>query len=136
MTKLNMYLYFNGNCAEALEFYKDALGGTIETKQLFGEMPGFNGPEEKKDQVMHAVLATPDFRIMMSDGQTGVEFGDNFSLSLNFDNQEAQNKVFEKLKQEGKITLPLEKTFWNAIFGMVTDKFGVSWQLNFDLPKE
>jgi PhnB protein len=133
--ELNPYLSFNGNCEDAMNFYAKSLNGEIVNISRFGESP-MEVSEEHKNQVLHSILKIGDNTIMASDaaGQK-VDMGNNVTLSLSF-NEEAQiDNAFEKLSQEGKVTMPLQDTFWGAKFGMLTDKFGVNWMFNFDRPK-
>ncbi|MEO6583367.1 MAG: VOC family protein [Ferruginibacter sp.] len=132
------YLTFNGNAAEAMAFYAKALGGAVEFQQTFGESP-MKVSEDTKDKIMHATFKAGELSIMCSDtnDEMGkVTPGSNISLSLNFNDEESINTTFEALAEGGKITMPLENTFWNARFGMLTDKFGFNWMLNHDLPQK
>jgi PhnB protein len=136
--KLNPYLTFGDNCEEAMNFYANCLNGKIETIQRFGEAP-MNVPEERKNKVLHCVLRFGgDCIIMASDSMNPVssDKANTVSLSLDFDSLDEINYAFAKLSEGGKITMPLENTFWNARFGMCTDKYGISWMFNHDLPKE
>ena len=133
MKTLNVYLFFNGNCEEAMNYYKKCLGGEIVSVMSFGEsnMPI---PEEAKNRIMHAELKADNIYIMASDGTPDkqVTIGDNYSLSINCTSEEEQENVFNKLVSGGKVTMPLQDTFWGAKFGMLTDKFGINWILNFN----
>lgn len=129
------YLNFNGNAAEALAFYSNALNGQIVFQQPFGDMatdPSF------KDKIMHASFQAGDLTFMVSDcpPNVSVQSGDQVSLSLNFDNPAELDKTFEALAAGGNITMPVQDTFWGARFGMTTDKFGVHWMFNHDYEKK
>ncbi|MEO9885558.1 MAG: VOC family protein [Balneola sp.] len=133
MKWISPYLFFQGNCEEAITFYKNCLGGELAV-QRFGdtEMPV---EESYKDKIMHAELTIGDLKIMFSDGAPHKEItsGDNIQLNLGFDDEEELEKVFKKLAEGGTITMPLEVTFWQAKFGMLVDKFGVRWMVNCSL---
>jgi PhnB protein len=133
---LNVYLFFDGNCEEAMNFYKDATGATIESLNRFGEsqMPV---DEAHKDKILHAIMKISDTTVMFSDsdGKKDIKMGDNFSLALDFKSDADIKKTFEALSKSGSITMPLQDTFWGATFGMCTDKFGVNWMFNYDKPK-
>ena len=133
---LNVYLYFNGNCEEAMNFYQNATGGTIDTLQRYGDNP-MGASIAHKDKVLHAVMTIYGTTVMFSDSneQRNVNFGDNFSLALDFKTDESITNAFTALSAGGTITMPLQDTFWGAKFGMCTDKFGVNWMFNFDKPK-
>ncbi len=138
MPSVNVYLNFNGNCKEAFDHYKSVFGSEFEHISTFGEMPPQEGmpplPEEMKSRIMHVTLPVGETMIMGSD--TGGEWaanyqaGNNFSVSVNADNQEEADRVFAGLADGGKITMPLEKTFWGSYFGMCTDAFGVNWMVS------
>jgi len=128
------YLNFNGNATEALAFYSNAFNGTIVHQQTFGESP-MPIDEDWKNKIMHAFFKAGDLSIMVSDSRKNDEnftSGTNLSLSLNFTEEAEIDRVFSALSEAAKITMPLDKTFWGAKFGMLTDKFGVNWMFNHD----
>ncbi|MES2701380.1 MAG: glyoxalase/bleomycin resistance/extradiol dioxygenase family protein [Bacteroidota bacterium] len=130
---LNVYLFFNGNCEEALEFYKGAVDGTtIEQMQRYGDTP-MPSAEEQKNKIMHAVMHISGTKVMASDadGKRNANIGDNFSLALDFEHDGDMQRAFDYLSGNGgQATMPLQDTFWGAKFGMCTDKFGVNWMFN------
>ena len=136
MEAITPYLNFNGNAREALSFYEQALGGSVQSLQTFGEV-GMAQEEGMKDKVLHAVFQSGALKFMVSDCPPGVQVssGDQVSLSLNFESLESIEKTFAALSQDGQVTMPLQDTFWGARFGMAKDKFGVHWMFNHDLPK-
>lgn len=129
MRSLNAYLFFAGNCREALEFYQHALNGKIDSLQTYGE-GNIAENDSQKDLVMHADFRIGDVHMMAADSVRPVESGTNISLNLNFETEDEQTEVFNKLAEGGKVTMQLEDTFWGARFGMITDKYGVQWMLN------
>jgi PhnB protein len=136
--KINMepivpYLNFNGNSAEVMQFYANALGGQIMFQQTFGESP-MESPAEMKDKIMHASIQAGALTMMFSDCMPGMEAkeGNNISLSLNFTDVPSIDKTFAALAEGGKVTMELQDTFWGARFGMLTDKFGINWMFNHD----
>lgn len=141
MKQIHPYLNFPGTCREALEFYKECFGGEIQSLQTFGEMPGFEEspdevPEEAKKNIMHAEFKAEGIYFMASDGDPrgSVTMGDNVSLSIQLDDSKEQDKIFEKLSQGGRVLMPLEDTFWNSRFGLIADRYGITWML--DCPSE
>jgi PhnB protein len=130
------YLNFNGNAAEALDFYSKALNGQVEFSQTYGESP-VESSESQKSKIMHASFKAGDLRFLVSDAMEGqqVSGGDNVSLSLNFNDVEELNKTFNALSEGAKITMELQDTFWGARFGMLTDKYGFNWMFNHDYKK-
>lgn len=130
--KLNPYLNFAGNAEEALNFYKDALGGEVVMLGRYGESP-MPGDADWKQKIMHARLQFGEDNLMMiSDTMKGhsVSTNGNIQLSIGLDDEEKTKMIFDKLSAGGKVTMPLAKQFWGDLFGMLQDKFGVSWMLN------
>ncbi|HVM88950.1 MAG TPA: VOC family protein [Puia sp.] len=129
--KLNPYLNFDGNAEEAINFYKDALGGEIAMLTRFEESP-MPTSEEEKQRIMHAQIVFGDNMIMISDTMKGTPFSTNgnIQLSIGLDDEAKTRKLFDKLSAGGRITMPLAKQFWGGLFGMFQDKFGVDWMLN------
>lgn len=138
MATLNPYLNFGGNTEEAFNFYRSVFGGNFITLQRFKDTPeSSNVPANEQNMIMHVALAVGKGNILMgtdaleSMGQK-VVFGNNISLSLNVDSEAEATTLFNKLAVGGTIVMPLEKTFWNAYFGMLNDKFGIQWLVNYD----
>jgi PhnB protein len=134
--ELNVYLNFNGDCEEALNYYKEALNGTIQHISYFKDAP-MPSPETHKNKVMHATLSFGSSVIMASDGMPDhkIKFGENVSLNLNFTEEAEMEKVYKKMASGGKEVMPLQDTFWGARFGMCVDKFGVNWMFNCEKKK-
>jgi len=134
--KLNPYLNFAGNAEEVLNFYKEALGGEISELGRYGESP-MPSKEEHKNKVMHARFVFDDNLIMVSDVFERQEFSTkgNITLSVDVENVSKMEEIFVKLSAGGKVTMPLQDTFWGARFGMLVDKFGVPWMFNCELKK-
>jgi PhnB protein len=128
------YLTFNGNCEEAFRFYEKALGGKIEMLMTYDQAPPEGGPKppgfEKK--VMHVRLSLGDQIIMASDAPPGhyTPMG-GFSVSLAPDSKEKAQKIFTALAEGGNVMMPFQKTFWADGFGMVVDRFGTPWMVNY-----
>jgi PhnB protein len=128
------YLFFDGRCEEAIEFYKSALGAKVDMLMRFKDspepVPPGMCPPGSGDKVMHAALRIGNTVVMASDGMAGgkPEFK-GFSLSVNAANEAEADKVFSALGKGGKVVMPLGKTFYSPRFGMVTDKFGVGWMV-------
>jgi len=133
MKSVNVYLNFDGNCRQAMEFYKNCLGGELYTMP-FSQAP-FDSPKEAKDRLIHAALQSGSTVLMASDIMPGMPFkqGNNFSVMIECENAAEQDRIFAALGEGGTVTMPLQDTFWEARFGMVTDQFGISWMFN--LPK-
>lgn len=132
---LNPYLAFQGNCREAMEFYKSVLGGEL-TLSTFGE-GNPNSAEDEKNLIMHALLDNGSLTFMASDGnkENKVNVGNNISMSISGPQDEEITKYFNGLAVGGKVELPLEKAPWGDKFGMLTDKFGINWMMNISAEK-
>lgn len=138
MAQINPYLTFNGNCQQAFDFYKSVFGGEFAYIGKFKDMPSEKPmPEHVGELIMHVSLPISAETILMgsdaheSFGQTA-QAGTNFSVSINAGDEAEAKRLFESLSAGGKVTMPLEKTFWGALFGMFTDKFGIHWMVNYD----
>ncbi len=143
MPTINTYLAFNGNCAEAFEFYKGVFGNEYQSISKFSEMPPnpkYPIPEADQDKIMHVSLPIGGDSVLM--GSDSVEsfglsqVGNNFSLSLDTQSRAEADRLFEALSADGKITMAMNETFWGSYFGSLTDKFGIQWMVSFDLAKE
>lgn len=136
MKAVTTYLLFDGTCKAAMEFYKQALGGELYLMP-FGETPG--GPKDgpMADRIMHAALKQNFLVVMASDTrpEDPLQIGTNFSVCVDCDSREEQSKFFQAMSEGGKVTMPLQDTFWGAHFGMLTDRFGVNWMFNYAVPK-
>jgi len=135
MTQINVYLTFDGNCAEAMNFYKECLGGELTLNPIDGSGMESQCTGAKPGAIMHAELRKWNLLLMASDMMTaGTELvrGNATALSLNCSSEVEIYTFFEKLSQDGTQLSPVKKEFWGALFGMFTDKFGVRWLLNYD----
>ena len=134
--KLNPYLNFNGTAAKAIKLYEKALGARAENVMPWG-MPGEAPTPETKDRIMHAVLHIGEGVVMVSDARPDdpTTAGTNLHVTLDFDDATDMARKFEALSSGGKITMPLQDTFWGAKFGMLVDVHGVSWMFNCETRK-
>jgi PhnB protein len=129
--RVEPYLSFEGRCDEALEFYKKAVGAEVTMLMRFGESPDksmLSAGSEKK--VMHSSVKIGDSVVMATDGRnTGKANFQGISLSITANNDADAKRYFEALSAGGQVQLPLTKSFFASSFGMLTDKFGVSWMV-------
>ena len=137
---INPYLTFDGNCEAAFNFYKSVFGGKFAFFGRFREMPpveGMSVPASDGDKIMHVALPISKETVLMGSdnsdafGQATVA-GNNFSVSISAPTQAKADKLFNGLSSGGKVTMPMNKTFWGAYFGMLTDKFGIHWMISFE----
>ncbi len=127
------YLYFGGKSEEAIAFYKDAIGAKVEMLMHFKDMP----PDQKsmmtpgsENKVMHACIKIGDSPIFVSDGDCGgAPKFEGVTLTLNASDEAEAEKLFGALGKGGQVQMPMEETFFATRFGMVADKFGVSWMV-------
>jgi len=133
MTHINSYLTFNGNCREAMTFYKQCFGGEL-VLQTVGESPMADKmPPQMKKSILHSTLTRGSLVLMGSDmvSDRGVIRGNTVSLMLNCSSEEEIKNCYSNLSNGGEATHPLENTFWGAVFGDLTDKYGNHWLLHF-----
>lgn len=142
--QLNAYLNFNGNCAEALDFYERHLGGRVEFRLTYGEAPPM--PSDQADQpgcagmdfpagwdakIMHARMALGNTVIMVSDVPPAMyRPAGGIEMTLNVDTPQEAERLFAALSEGGEVKMPLAETFWAEKFGSVTDRFGIPWLIN------
>ena len=125
------YLYFDGRTEEALDFYRKALGAKVDMLMRFKESPEpMPGKTPPGDKVMHSSFRVGDTMVMASDGHcNGQPSFQGFSLSLNARDEAEAKRLFATLAEGGQVQMPLAKTFFSPAFGMVADRFGVSWMV-------
>jgi PhnB protein len=128
------YLFFDGRCEEAIEFYKKALGAQVGMMMRMKESPDPQPPgmmpPGSENKIMHATLRIGDTTVMASDGHAkGQPKFEGFSLSLNAKDETEAERLFAALADGGQVRLPLTKTFFSPSFGMVADKFGMGWMI-------
>ena len=128
---IQLYLFFNGRCDEAIAFYQKAIGAKTEMLMRFKEAPEQDKiPPGIGEKVMHATLRIGDAVIMASDGWTQSELNfQGFSLSLGARDEAEANRLFKALSDGGQVRMPLGKTFFSPCFGMLADRFGVAWMV-------
>ncbi|HEY5391211.1 MAG TPA: VOC family protein [Hanamia sp.] len=135
MKTLSAYITFSGNCREAMTFYKKCLGGEL-TFQTIGESPlSEKMPKKIRECILHSTLTNDRLLLMGSDmvSEIGLIKGNAVSLTLNCDSEKEIRSCYKKLSAGGQATHPLKDTFWGALFGGLTDKYGNNWILNFQL---
>ena len=123
---LDPYLFFDGDAEQAMNFYKSVFGGKITISRM-SDMPGTK-PEDA-NRVMHAMLEG-DVKLMASDSDKASPEAKKIELSISGDDEAKLRGYFEALAKGGKVTMPLEKAPWGDIFGMLTDKYHISWMVN------
>lgn len=132
---LDAYLFFRGNCAEAMEFYKGIFGGEIYTMS-YEQAMGDKTPQENKGTLMHASLKGGEIDLLASDTSKASEKAAKISLSLSGDDEEKLTEMFNRLSEGGDVFSPLQKEIWGDVFGSVTDKYGIEWMVNISATKQ
>src|SRR6266496_2504104 len=129
--QIDPYLMFDGRCQEAIDFYRQTLGAEVVMMMRFKENPSpQHNPPGIGEKVMHANLRIGDSTVLCSDGKcTGKPKFEGVSLSLTVKNEAESDRCFKALSEGGQVQMPLAKTFFSPSFGMVADKFGVSWMV-------
>ncbi len=136
LTAVNPYLAFNGTCETAFNFYKSVFGGQFDEIHRYKDIPGQEIPESEKEKIMHVSLKLTDHVWLMGAdasevfGQKTI-FGDSITITLCTVDEEQTRRIYQALSEGGKMTMPLEKTFWADLYAVFTDKFGICWALNF-----
>jgi PhnB protein len=134
MKSTDIYLFFNGNCEAAFEFYQTVFN-TTATYSRFGDSPDGGPSAEDSHLIMNASMPLGENNILMGCDNPSVSHsiskGNNFYVVANTSTKEEATEIFGKLSAEGSVHFPLEDTFWGAYFGMLIDKFGISWMVSF-----
>ena len=142
---LNIYLTFDGNCRAAFDYYRAAFGGEFSAFMTFADgPPDMDVAEADKDRVMHVslpvALSGGSSVLMGSDAMSGIGpppvAGNNFAISINGQSKEHCDAMLAQLSDGGTVTMPLAEMFWGAYFGTWTDRFGINWMINCELPKD
>jgi PhnB protein len=136
--QVQSYLFFDGRCEEAIEFYKKKLGAKVETMMRFKEAPGdHKAPPGSENKIMHATLRIGDSIVMASDGMAhGKPEFKGFSLAVYAKDVAEAEDLFAALAEGGQVQQPLIETFFAARFGMLADKFGVGWMITVEAPPQ
>ncbi len=142
MAQLSPYIMFNGNCEEAFTFYKSVFGGDfsiiMKNKDTPAGVPA--PPNMNPDHIMHISLPISKETILMGsdmpEAYGPATRGNSFSISVNTASEEETTKIFNGLSAGGKITMPLDRTFWGSFFGMCVDKYDVQWMVSYDYPRD
>ncbi len=134
-SRLNPYISFNGNARQAMEFYQEVFGGSL-TLSTFGDFGGEDSAHG--DKIMHGQLETDNgFTLMGADTPPGMDYnpGTNVAVSLSGDDADELRGYWQKLSDDGTVSVPLEKQMWGDEFGACEDKFGLSWMVNIAQPQ-
>jgi PhnB protein len=134
---VNVYVYFNGNCRDAVNFYADIFETGEPKIMTFGEVaidPEFPIPDDAKNLIIHATLNIKGSTVMFSDIFPGTDYrpGNNVNLTVLSKSLDEILGIYNKLKEDGTVDMELQETFFSKYYGSVTDKYGIPWQLSYD----
>ncbi|WP_312399146.1 VOC family protein [Sphingobacterium sp.] len=138
MTTVNPYLYFNGNCEEAFNFYKSVFNSEFKYVGRYKDVPQTDREifSEQDNKIMHVSLPISNETTLMGSDNTELfkqaVSTNNFSLAIGTDKKEEADRLFQILSVDGKVKLPMNETFWGSYYGIVTDKFGINWKISFE----
>ncbi len=131
--QINPYLTFNGDCREAIQTYAEILGGEIVAMITHKDVPEANVPPDWRDRIMHARLIFDGNVLMASDTIPGQsEKMQGFSVALQLKSADDAERIFNALSEDGTVRMALQETFWAHKFGMLTDRFGTPWMINYE----
>jgi PhnB protein len=133
MTQVNAYLNFNGQCREALTFYKECLGGDLYLQKISESPMAAQMPSEAGPNILHGSLTRNGVLMLMGSDMmgNGLRPGNRVGLCLNCSSDEEINDFFTRLSAGGQVKMPLHQSFWGATYGELTDKFGLLWMFNY-----
>ncbi|HEX2723023.1 MAG TPA: VOC family protein [Gemmatimonadaceae bacterium] len=136
MKGTNTYLNFDGETREAMTFYAKCLDAQLDIQSF--KDAGMSGPPGTEDRIIHARLAKGSAVLMASDTMPGMSFtkGNNFWINIDCDDPAEQDRLFAAFGEGGKVLMELQDQFWGARFGMLTDKYGVGWMFNCEIPRK
>jgi PhnB protein len=134
----NLHIAFPGTCREAFAFYAKTFGTKIQMSMTYGEAPaGSPTPADGKDLILHTAMPLNNIILMGCDAPAGREQAiGGFQVSIESEDEAEVRRLFSVLSEGGSVRMPLDKTFWSPLFGMVTDKFGVAWMIGIPGPQQ
>jgi PhnB protein len=141
MTRLNPYLFFNGNCEEAFTFYKSVFRREFKFLGRYNDVPNTDKQifKENDEKIMHVTLPISDHTSLMgsdnAESHDELASNNNFALYINTDSRDEADRLFNELSVGGQIKVSMTETFWGSYYGIFKDRFGISWKITFDLPQ-
>jgi PhnB protein len=139
MTKLNPYLFFNGNCEEAFNFYKSVFRAEFKYLGRYKDVPNTDRQifQESDEKIMHVTLPISKEATLMGSDDTDsygeIGLNNSFALYINTDNRDEADRLFNELSVGGQIKVSMTETFWGSYYGIFKDRFGINWKITFDL---
>jgi PhnB protein len=142
MATINPYLNFMGNTEETMNFYKSVFGGEFTIFQKFKDVPGGDKMSDSdQEKIMHISLPIGKGNVLMATDALesmgpALNVGNNFHLSISAESEKKADKLFNALAEGGQVKLAMNKAFWGAYFGMLTDQFGIQWMISYDFAQQ
>jgi len=132
MTQINAYLNFNGQCREAMTFYRECLGGELTLQRVAESPMGAQLPAKDGAQILHSVLTRDGVTLLGSDMMgKKLQKGNDVTLCMRCSSREEIDSCFNKLSEGGRVKTPLHQSFWGATYGELTDRFGMNWMFHY-----
>ena len=133
--EFSLFINFDGECREAVEYYAKVFKSEVQDLMTYGQMPpdpNYTVPEADKARVMYSQVPIHGCIVMFCDNPSGMPLikGNNISPTIGTTDKDELRRLFDTLKEGGSVEMPLEKTFWSELYGMVTDKYGIIWQFS------
>ena len=130
--QLSPYLSFNGQCEAAFKFYQQCLGGNIQAMMAWGDSPMADQvPSGWRDKIIHATLIVGETALLGADAPPDrYETPRGFSVTIQINDPAEADRIFHALAENGTVQMPIQQTFWAALFGMCVDRFGIPWMVN------
>lgn len=134
--RFGTYLYFNGNCRQALEYYCTLFKLPLPELQTYGEIPPtdeYQLPEDAKNLVLYTKLEVEDYTFYMSDNLPGYksEYGENMSIVIDANTEDEMREMYHYLRKDGEVLMDMRETFYSDLYARVRDQFGIQWELNY-----
>lgn len=141
MATINPYLIFTGDCEDAFTFYRNVFGGEFADLSRYADVPeGVPSPGGDPEKIMHVALPLAQGQVLMGSDRPAsmgpATGGDNVNISVSPDSEEEARRIFDDLADGGQVAMAMEETFWGALFGMCTDRFGIHWMVNYELGRD
>jgi len=132
--RLELFINFNGECGEAVEFYAKVFKTEVSGLMKYGDVPPVPNhatPDADKNKVLYAGVKIGEVNVMFCDVASGADFakGNNINPTVSMDSFDEVRRVFDELKSGGEVKMPLQKTFFSDLYGIIKDKFGITWQI-------
>jgi PhnB protein len=128
-SNLSIFLVFNGNCKEVMDFYAEVFKATPGRVMRYDDAPGGNQTPGMDDKIMYGEMVVGGINLMFCDSPRDVVFGSNYNLNYSSTDHSEVRRIYDAIKEGGAVGMELQQTFFAELYGMVTDKFGINWNI-------